>query len=78
MDFANAVPCKVFKQRTNRRIGPNGVAMFEPGCNEYKIKRMGPSSENKGPSGRKARPFAKLRREMAARMPLWMKSTKPK
>ena len=72
--------CKAFKNRTNRRYVAGGAGLFEFGSNEHKIKRMGPSRDNRGPAAgsSKSRPYAVMRRAMAARMPLWLKSTKPK
>jgi hypothetical protein len=60
---------KVFKRITNKAMNASGAMIEAPGSNEYKIPRMGPSKENRGPSGRKARPYAQMRRAMAANAP---------
>ena len=66
--ITNGSPLKKWKPN-NVFINANGKAQFAEGSNEYLIKRMGPSSENKGPSGKKNRPYRLLLKAIAARMP---------
>lgn len=66
--ITNGLPLKRWKVK-NVFINANGKEQFSEGSNEYLIKRMGPSSENKGPSGKRARPYRQMLKAIAGRMP---------
>lgn len=52
---------------TNKVMGPAGHMMHVEGANEYKVKRgANAHRENRGPSGKKARSYRVLLRNLAA------------